>query len=139
MRQKLGTVTHVAEILEAVGLPTEFAVAAADDSWDAELDAETELALSRTGRDVGTPIITFKPPDGLSFFGPVISQVPSDEDAVRLWNAVITLAQFPGFAEMKRSLREVPQLRILGGLSDTPQQEDWKGGHRADALPDERT
>jgi hypothetical protein len=44
----------------------------------------------------------------------------------------MTLAQFPGFAEMKRSLREVPQLRILGGLTETPQQEDWKAGHRAD-------
>ncbi len=135
MRQRLGTVDHITEVLEAVGLPTEFAAVADDDSWDAELDAETELALSRTGRDVGTPIITFEPPDGLSFFGPVISRVPSDEDAVKLWNAVMTLAKFPGFAEMKRSLREVPQLRILGGISDTPQQEDWKDGHRADALP----
>jgi hypothetical protein len=72
----------------------------------------------------------------LSFFGPVISRIPSDEDAVKLWDAVITMALFPGFAEMKRSLREVPQLLILGGLSDTPQQEGWQGGHRADALPD---
>ena len=134
MRRRLGTVAHITEILTAVGLPPEFATAADDNSWDAELDTETALALSRTGRDVGTPIITFEPPDGLSFFGPVISRVPSDAEAVPLWNAVLTLAKFPGFAEMKRSLREVPQLRILGGLSDTPQQEDWKGGHRADAL-----
>jgi 2-hydroxychromene-2-carboxylate isomerase len=135
MSRKLGTVAHITEILEAVGLPTAFAAAADDDRWDAEIDAETELALSRTGRDVGTPIITFEPPDGVSFFGPVISRIPSDAEAVELWNAVITLAKFPSFAEMKRSLREVPQLRILGGLSDTPQQEDWQGGHRADALP----
>jgi hypothetical protein len=85
---------------------------------------------------VGTPIITFEPPDGVSFFGPVISRVPSDERAVELWNAVITLAKFPSFAEMKRSMREVPQLRILGGLTDAPEQEDWKAGHRADAVPD---
>jgi 2-hydroxychromene-2-carboxylate isomerase len=133
MRRKLGTVTHIAEILTAVGLSPEFAAAADDTGWDAELDAETELALSRTGRDVGTPIITFQPPDGVSFFGPVISRIPSDTEAVKLWDAVLTLAQFPGFAEMKRSLREVPQLRILGGLTDTPQQEDWKAGHRADS------
>jgi hypothetical protein len=132
MRRKLGTVAHIAKILNTVGLPTEFAAAADDTSWDAELDAETELALSRTGRDVGTPIITFQPPDGVSFFGPVISRIPSDAEAVKLWDAVMTLAQFPGFAEMKRSLREVPQLRILGGLTETPQQEDWKAGHRAD-------
>ena len=139
MRRKLGTVEHISHILEGVGLPTECAVAADDDSWDAEIDAETELALSRTGRDVGTPIITFEPPEGLSFFGPVISRIPSDEDAVKLWDAVITLTRFPGFAEIKRSMREVPQLRILGGLTDAPQQEDWQGGHRADALPDTQT
>src|SRR5215475_9259388 len=138
MRQKLGTVTHISEVLQAVGLPPEMAAAADDSSWDAELDAETELALSRTGRDVGTPIITFEPPDGVSFFGPVISRIPSDEEAVPLWNAVLMLATFPGFAELKRSLRETPQLRILGHLGETPVQEEWQGGHRADALPEQR-
>lgn len=133
MRRRLGTVEHVTEILQGVGLPTEFATAVDDESLDAGIEAETELALSRTGRDVGTPIITFEPPDGVSFFGPVISRVPSDEQAVELWNAVITLAKFPSFAEMKRSMREVPQLRILGGLTDEPEQEDWKAGHRADS------
>ena len=135
MRQRLGTEAHIGDTLAAAGLPITFAAAADDTRWDAELEAETELALSRTGRDVGTPIITFEPPDGLSFFGPVISRVPSDADAVTLWNAVVTLARFPGFAELKRSLREVPQLRLLGALSDTPEQEDWHGGRRADAVP----
>jgi 2-hydroxychromene-2-carboxylate isomerase len=134
MSQKLGTVAHIGEVLHTIGLPVEFATAADDDRWDAELDAETELALSRTGRDVGTPIITFEPPHGVSFFGPVISRIPSDAEAVPLWNAVLTLAKFPSFAELKRSLREAPQLRILGHPSATPPQEDWRGGHRADAV-----
>ena len=120
MSQKLGTVTHIGEVLHAIGLPVEFATAADDDRWDAELDTETQLALSRTGRDVGTQIITFAPPDGVSFFGPVISRIPSDEEAVPLWNAVLMLATFPGFAELKRSLREAPQLRILGTLHEPP-------------------
>jgi 2-hydroxychromene-2-carboxylate isomerase len=123
MSRKLGTVAHIAEVLHAIGLPTTFATAADDPGWDAELDAETTLALSRTGRDVGTPIITFAPPDGVSFFGPVISRIPTDEEAVPLWHAVLTLAQFPGFAEIKRSLREPPQLRILGHLDAPPPQE----------------
>src|SRR5262249_58713147 len=92
MRQKLGTAAHIANVLHAIGLPTAFATAADDPRWDAELDAETQLALSRTGRDVGTPIITFAPPDGVSCFGPVISRIPSNEEAVPLWNAVLTLA-----------------------------------------------
>jgi hypothetical protein len=138
MSRKLGTVAHIGEVLQAIGLSAAFAMAADDPSWDAELDAETALALSRTGRDVGTPIITFAPPDGVSFFGPVISRIPSDEEAVPLWNAVITLATFPGFAEMKRSLREAPQLRILGNLHNTPLHEDWQSGYRADALPEKQ-
>ena len=65
---------------------------------------------------------------GCPFFGPVISRIPSDEEAVPLWNAVLTLAQFPGFAEIKRSLREAPQLRILGNLRETPLPEDGRAG-----------
>ena len=92
MRAKLSTTEHANEVLEAAGLPTKYAAALDDTSWDQLLDDETELALSRTGRDVGTPIITFRPPDGLSFFGPVISRVPSDEEATELWDAVTKLA-----------------------------------------------
>jgi len=130
MRARLSSTEHAEEVLTAAGVSTEYAAALDDTSLDQLLDDETELALSRTGRDVGTPIITFQPPDGLSFFGPVISRIPSDEQAVPLWEAVTTLASFPGFAEMKRSLREAPQLNILGQLSEAPVQEDWQGGHR---------
>jgi 2-hydroxychromene-2-carboxylate isomerase len=135
-RLTLGTPDMVAGALERAGLPTSYASAVDDASWDAEIEAETELALTRTGRDVGTPIITFRPPDGLSFFGPVISRVPDDADAVPLWNAVTTLAAYPGFAEMKRSLREKPQLRVFGELSDNPDFEDWQGGARSAHLPE---
>ena len=136
-RAALGSIDAVAACLTTAGLDPAYAAAADDTSWDKLLDEETELALSRTGRDVGTPIITFQPPDGLSFFGPVISRIPADEDALPLWEAVTTLARYPGFAEMKRSMREAPQLNVLGGISDAPRMEDWKGGHRAGHLPGE--
>ena len=136
-REALGTIPAVEACLITAGLDTKFAAAADDTAWDQLLEDETDLALSRTGRDVGTPIITFQPPDGLSFFGPVISRVPADEDALPLWEAVTTLARYPGFAEMKRSMREAPQLNVLGGVTDAPRMEDWKGGHRAGHLPNE--
>ena len=65
---------------------------------------------SRTGRDVGTPIITFHPgaDNEASFFGPVISKAPRGEDALKLWDAVETLATMSGMAELKRSLRAAP-------------------------------
>jgi hypothetical protein len=137
-RLSLGTVEMVAGALERAGLAASYATATDDPTWDLIIEEETELALSRTGRDVGTPIITFRPPDGLSFFGPVISRVPNDADAVPLWNAVTTLASYPGFAEMKRSLRERPQLRVFGEITDDPAFEDWQGGARAAHLPENR-
>jgi hypothetical protein len=102
----LGDRPTVEEALKRADLPTELADNIENGDWDAALREETELAFSRTGREVGTPIITYEPPDGISLFGPVISVVPEPEDAVRLWDAVTTLGTFPGFAELKRSMRD---------------------------------
>ena len=130
-RATMGTPEHVAPLLEAVGLPTSLTDALNDESWDAEIEAETEDALRRTGKDVGTPIIHFQPPDGVAFFGPVISRLPSDEEAAELWDHVIALAAFPGFSEMKRSMRERPQLRLFGvEPGGVGIEEDWHGGSR---------
>jgi hypothetical protein len=67
-----------------------------------------ESSLALTGQDVGTPIIHFQPPDGIAFFDQVISHLPGEADAARLWDHVVRLAAFPGSAELKRSLRERP-------------------------------
>lgn len=96
-------------LLRNAGLPPELADALDDTSLNDEIRAETEEALALTGRDVGTPILHFNPPDGTALFGPVISRLPSADDAGRLWDHVVGLAQFGGFAELKRSLRERPR------------------------------
>jgi hypothetical protein len=132
--QARGTREFAEPLLEKAGLPTSLAGALDDTSWDAELQAETDHALSLTGRAVGTPMFQFQPPGGIALFGPVISRRPGGEDAVRLWDHVIGLAAFPGFAELKRSLRERPQLRSFGVHRDqTGTQEDWHGGSRRPA------
>jgi hypothetical protein len=121
----------VAPLLAQAGLPAGLADALDDGSLDAEIQAETDEALALTGKDVGTPIIHFAPPAGTAFFGPVISRLPAADDAVALWDHVIALAAFPGFAELKRSLREQPQLRSFGvapGAAGV--EEDWHGGSR---------
>ena len=126
-----GTVEFVAPILSEVDLPAELADALDDDTWDSLIRAETDEALSLTGKDVGTPIIHFDPPDGVAFFGPVISRSPSEEEAVGLWEHVIGLARFPGFAELKRSMRERPQLAAAGVEQGTVGVlEDWHAGSR---------
>ncbi|MGW4527384.1 mycothiol-dependent nitroreductase Rv2466c family protein [Amycolatopsis sp. NPDC004378] len=44
------------------GLPVSLADALDDDRRDAEIQAESDEALSLTGKDVGTPVIHFEPP-----------------------------------------------------------------------------
>ncbi|WP_372699740.1 hypothetical protein [Arthrobacter sp. JSM 101049] len=131
VRERRGTRAFAEPILADAGLPVELAEALEDESWDPEIRRETDEALALTGKDVGTPIIHFEPPAGVAFFGPVISRLPSEESAGELWDHVVGLARFPGFAELKRSLREQPQLAALGGDAETVgAQEDWHGGSR---------
>jgi 2-hydroxychromene-2-carboxylate isomerase len=118
-------------VLADAGLPLQLGHALEDSSWDEQIQASTDEALSLTGKDVGTPILHFQPPEGVAFFGPVISRLPDEQDAVRLWDHVVGLAGFPGFAELKRSLREQPQLPSFGVAEGAVgRQEDWHGGSR---------
>jgi hypothetical protein len=117
-------------LLSKLGYSTDVADALDDTGFDDEIRAETEEALALTGRDVGTPILHFGPPDGTAFFGPVISRLPSPDEALRLWDHVIGLAGFPGFAEIKRSLRELPRLAALVDDESVGIEEDWHGGSR---------
>ena len=97
-------------LLSEAGFDPAFADAADDASHDDHLRAETELCLGRTGEDVGTPILTFRPGSDRegSFFGPVISKAPRGAEAIELWEAVETLATMSGMAELKRSNRQPP-------------------------------
>ncbi len=126
-----GTGDFLDPVLNQLGWDPAFADALDDQSRDAGIQAETDEALALAGKDVGTPILQFQPPDGLAFFGPVISRLPAPEDAVALWDHVIGLATFSGFTELKRSLRERPQLRSYGvAPGEVGRTEDWHGGSR---------
>ena len=97
-------------LLEADGFDVAYLDAADDESHDAHIRADTELALTRTGKDVGTPILTFHPgaDNEASFFGPVISKAPTGTEGAELWDAVEKLATMSGMAELKRSNRVAP-------------------------------
>lgn len=126
-----GTRSFVEPVLVAAGLPTDLAAALDDPSWDTVVRAETDEALALTGKDVGTPILHFEPPDGAAFFGPVISRLPAADEAEELWQHVIGLARYAGFSELKRSLRELPQLRALGvAESAVGVVQEWQAGSR---------
>lgn len=98
----------IATALAAVGLPADFAAHADSDEFDAPMRASHSRGIERVGQDVGTPVIAV---NGVAFFGPVISPAPKGEQAVALWDAVVTAASFDGFFELKRS-------RIRGPIFD---------------------
>ena len=131
-RRRTRAARHVLEpLLGSAACPPSWPTRSTTTGLDAEIRAETDEALALTGRDVGTPILHFQPPGGTAFFGPVISRLPSDADAVELWDHVVGLASFPGFAELKRSLRERPQLASFGVEAESVgMEEDWHGGSR---------
>ncbi|OBA63328.1 hypothetical protein A5647_05795 [Mycobacterium sp. 1100029.7] len=127
----IGHREHMQAILTNAGLPIEFAESLDDTSWDEEIATETRHARTLTGKDVGTPILHVDPPDGVAFFGPVISRLPDPDDSVQLWDNVLGLARFGGFSELKRSLREQPQLEVFGNSTEVVgKQEDWHQGSR---------
>ncbi len=97
------------DLLESIGIPRSFGAAGEDERWEDVIRASTEEALTRTGREVGTPVLTFEPPDGPSYFGPVLNRIPRGDEALELFDAVRTLVHVPGFAELKRSDRGTPQ------------------------------
>ena len=88
------------EALKEVGLPESLSDAMNDESFDTSIIESHERGIKLVGNDVGTPIIAVS---GAAFFGPVISPAPKGEEAGKLWDGVVGVANYPGFFEIKRS------------------------------------
>lgn len=95
------------DALEEVGLPADLAAAATSTDWDDRLRASHDRGMELVGLEVGTPVIRV---EDVAFFGPVISRVPTGDEAGRLWDATVELARYPYFYELKRTRTERPQL-----------------------------
>lgn len=100
----------VEEALTEAGLPPALAHRAmADDAvWERLVDEHTSL-VERT-RSFGVPTIVLDGGRGPAIFGPVISDVPSDGEAVELWRHVSWLARYENFSELKRDRSIDPDL-----------------------------
>jgi predicted DsbA family dithiol-disulfide isomerase len=96
--------------LAEVGLDVGWCDAAMADrsTWDAVLAEHDELN-ERTGA-FGVPTLVLDGGRGLAMFGPVISELPSDEDAVALWRHALWLTRYGNFSELKRRRANPPDL-----------------------------
>jgi hypothetical protein len=107
----LGTLIHydddehllrLAEGIAAAGLPADLIDAASDPGWDPVIVESTDRAIALVGKDAGIPIVVI---DGAeyTYFGPVLSPAPTGDEALKLWDAFVTLGSIGGIYEIKRS------------------------------------
>ena len=96
----------VAEALEELGHDADILDAARTDVADEQLRASQKEAEDLVGNDVGTPVVAF---NGTAFFGPVMTRIPRGEEAGRIFDGAVALADFPYFYEIKRARTTDPQ------------------------------
>jgi hypothetical protein len=97
----------IKEALADAGLDTSYAEVANTEDADEALRAFHNEAIASVGDDVGTPVIKL---GDTAFFGPVITRIPTGEEAGEIFDAAVRLAQYPYFFEIKRSRTENPQV-----------------------------
>jgi 2-hydroxychromene-2-carboxylate isomerase len=92
----------IRESLEEAGLDVALCDKALADpeTWEEVLKEHNELIANT--RSFGVPTIVLDGGSGPAIFGPVISQLPTDEDGVELWKHIAWLTRYENFSEMKR-------------------------------------
>jgi protein-disulfide isomerase-like protein with CxxC motif len=100
-------VAAVREALTAAGLDTGLCDNALSDpkTWVTVVD-QTRTIIERIGK-LGVPAIVLDSGEGPTIFGPVISDMPNDDDAVALWQHTSWLVRYDNFGELKR--KRLPQ------------------------------
>ena len=90
--------------LAAVGLEPELATAVDDEAWDDAIRTSMAEAKALVGDDVATPIAAIDDGDGpRGASGPILTAMPTGDEALQLFDAWVAMLRIPGFAELKRS------------------------------------
>jgi 2-hydroxychromene-2-carboxylate isomerase len=90
----------IAAAVAEAGLPASVAAAVDDEDLDKVVRAGHEEGQAAVGQESGSPIVRV---GEVAWFGPVVAPAPTGDEALRLFDAVRTLATVPSFSELKTS------------------------------------
>jgi len=93
--------------LAEAGLSEHLATAATGTDRDAALRVAHQASQDALGEPGGSPITTI---GGRTFFGPVLTELPTPAGGRALFDALLTVASVPGFAELRRHRDGAPTM-----------------------------
>ena len=111
------------ELLVELGLdPGLVAEAIADPTTHDDVRVEHDRVVAAGA--FGVPTLFF--PDGQCLFGPVIVEAPMGEDALALWDLVVSWLQFPRLYEIQRPKARADQELIAETFRPYLEARDWQ-------------
>jgi hypothetical protein len=101
--------TVINDCLAACELDASLADAQYDEKWDAPILDSMQIAYAFAGPKAQTPtiVVDSEPPYG--FKGPVMSEAPTGDEALRFWDAIQVIAKQQGFFELMRPRTAAPK------------------------------
>ncbi len=118
-------------LLADIGLdPSLVDEAIADPTTHDEVRADHDRVVASGGYGVPTLYI-----DGHCVFGPVLLEPPKGAEAVRLWNAVSTWAEFPFLYELQHPKSADDQRKIADTFRPYIEARDWVSIDRGKVIP----
>ena len=105
---KMDIDANLNDILTTCGINQSYLNYMDDESIDEQIESSTMKAVEVCGNDVGVPIILLN--EGTqknAIFGPIISEVPSLEESLKLWEHFKYVCFYGNIAELKRK-RSIP-------------------------------
>ncbi|NKR58056.1 hypothetical protein GS485_25025 [Rhodococcus hoagii] len=117
-------------LLERLGLdPALLDAALADPTTHDDVRADHDRVVAAGGFGVPTLFV-----QGTAFFGPVLIDPPSGEAAVRLWNTVTELLEFPHVYEIQRIKGASDAADIGRALEPYVRGRDWQSVDRGEVV-----
>ncbi|ORW11399.1 DsbA family protein [Mycobacterium kyorinense] len=111
VRREEITPSMISETLADNGFDRLLSKALDDNTFDEAVRHLHQASQDALGGRAGSPIVVV---DGHGFFGPVLTRIPSEQDGLRLLDAVLTAATVPGFAVLQRPYQGPPIITETG-------------------------